>query len=101
MNNSIEWQEPEQHFKQERVSKDKRWHISTTQPSDPKPTALFLTNYDLLLSPCGNGANYRECFETFIHNCETFIDKVKTAKNEAEVYLRQLRADEQDAAYEN
>jgi len=101
MNKTIEWQEPEQHIKQERVSKDKRWHLSTAQPSDPKTPALFLTNYDLLLSPYGNGANCQECFETFIRNCETFIDKVKTARNEAEIYLRQLHADEQETANEN
>lgn len=87
--NRIEWKMTEQNLLQELVSADSRWHISKTQKGTEKPT-FFMSNYDLLLTPHGTGADYRECFETFIADCDAFIEKVKSVRDEAKAHLQSL-----------
>ena len=89
MKNTIEWKEPEQHIKQVLISSDNRWHISKNQNGREVPS-FFLLNYDLLLMPHGTGADYRECFETFITDCDAFIEKVKAVRDEAKAHLQSL-----------
>ena len=73
----IEWKITEQMLSQELVSTDNRWHISKTQSGDAD-AEFFLTNYDLLLSPHGTGKDYRECFESFIADCESRSSPIAT-----------------------
>ena len=87
----IEWQITEQNLSQELVSKDNRWHISRTQKGKSEPE-FFLSQWDLLLTPHGSGADYRACFETFITDCDSYIDKVKDIRDEAESHLTELVA---------
>ena len=89
MKNTIEWKEPEQQIKQELVSADGRWHISKNQKGREVPS-FFLLNYDLLLTPHGTGADYRECFETFIADCDAFTRKVEAVRDEAKAHLQSL-----------
>ncbi len=89
MPHPIEWKEPEQHIKQELVSTDGRWHISKNQNGQESPS-FFLLNYDLLLTPHGTGANYRECFEAFIADCDAFIGKAEAVRDEAKAHLQLL-----------
>ncbi len=87
----IEWKLTEQNLSQEMVSTDNRWHISKTQSGHADPT-FFLSNYDLLLTPHGTGSDYRDCFEKFIADCDTYINKVKAARDEAVSHLTELVA---------
>lgn len=87
--NRIEWKISEQNLSQELISADSRWHISKTQKGTEKPT-FFMFNYDLLLTPHGTGADYRECFETFIADCDAFIRKVEAVRDEAKAHLQSL-----------
>ena len=84
--NQIEWRITEQNLSQELASQDDRWHISKTQKGSEEPQ-FFLTNYDLLLTPHGTGADYRECFESFIKNCDAFVEKVKAVRAEAKEHM--------------
>ena len=85
----IEWKIPEQMLSQELVSTDNRWHISKTQSGDAD-AEFFLTNYDLLLSPHGTGKDYRECFESFIADCDDYIRKVTAIRDEARMHMEKL-----------
>ena len=51
---------------------------------------FFLTNYDLLLSPHGTGKDYRECFESFIADCDDYIRKVTAIRDEARMHMEKL-----------
>ena len=82
----INWNITEQELKQELVSSDNRWHISKTQKGEEE-SKFFLTNYDLLLSPHGSGPDYKACFETFIEDCDKFIEKIKKIQQEAREHL--------------
>lgn len=82
----IKWNIANRELKQEMISSDNRWHISKTQKSEDE-SKFFLTNYDLLLTPHGSGSNYKVCFETFIENCDLFIEKVRKIQQEAKEYL--------------
>ena len=88
---NINWKITEQELKQEMVSTDNRWHISKTQKPDAD-SKYFLTNYDLLLTPHGNGPDYKVCFETFIENCDQFIEKVRLIQQEAREHLSVMLA---------
>ena len=87
----IEWKITEQNLSQELVSQDNRWHIFRTQKGKSEPE-FFLSQWDLLLTPHGTGSNYRECFETFIADCDSFINKVKAIRDEAASHLMELVA---------
>ena len=83
----IQWNVTEQNISQKLVSIDNRWHISKKQEGTKK-TRFFMT--DLLLTPSGAGKNYRECFETFIRNCDEFAKLLEQVRNEAEEHLKTL-----------
>ena len=83
---NISWKMTDQELKQEMVSSDNRWHISKTQKGEEE-SKFFLTNYDLLLTPHGSGPDYKVCFETFIENCDQFIEKIKKIQQEAHEHL--------------
>ena len=89
--NKIEWKVTERELKQKLASADNRWHISTTENGHANP-AFSLSNYDLFLAPYGTGANYRECFETFIADCDAFLAKVTAVRDEAKAHLSDLIA---------
>ncbi len=88
---TIEWEISEQSLSQDLISKDRRWHISKKQTGHNEPE-FFMSNYDLLLTPHGTGADYRECFETFIADCDKFVEHVGKIKAEAERHLADLIA---------
>ena len=83
---NISWKMTDQELKQELVSSDNRWHISKTQKGEEE-SKFFLTNYDLLLTPHGSGPDYKACFETFIEDCDQFIEKIKNIQQEAREHL--------------
>ncbi len=85
----IEWKITEQNLSQELVSQDNRWHISRTQKGKSEPE-FFLSQWDLLLTPHGSGADYRACFETFITDCDEFMKKVAAIQTEAREHLQTL-----------
>ena len=82
----INWNITDQELKQELVSDDNRWHISKTQKGEEE-SRFFLTNYDLLLTPHGSGPDYKVCFETFIKNCDQYIEKIKKIQQEAREHM--------------
>ena len=82
----INWNITEQELKQELVSSDNRWHISKTQKGEEE-SKFFLTNYDLLLTPHGSGPDYKACFETFIEDCDRFVEKIRNIQQEAREHL--------------
>ena len=88
---NIEWKITEQESQQEMVSADGRWHISKSQKGE-QPPQFYLTNYDLLLSPHGYGTDYWQCFETFIADCDTFIEKVKAIRDQARTHKEEMLA---------
>ena len=83
---NISWKMTDQELKQEMVSSDNRWHISKTQKGEEK-SKFFLTNYDLLLTPHGSGPDYKVCFETFIDDCDRFVEKIRSIQQEAREHL--------------
>ena len=82
----INWNITEQELKQELVSNDNRWHISKTQKGEEE-SKFFLTNYDLLLTPHGSGPDYKVCFETFIEDCDRFVEKIRNIQQEAREHM--------------
>ena len=86
---NIDWQITEQESQQEMVSSDGRWHISKNQKGE-QPPSFFLTNYDLLISPHGIGKDYKECFESFLVNCDAFIEKIKTIRDQAKNHMEEM-----------
>lgn len=85
----IEWQIKDQEIKQDIASEDNRWHISRSQKGHEEPK-LFLTNYDLLLTPHGTGKDYLECFQNFIENCDQYVEHILKAKEEAKQHILML-----------
>jgi len=57
-------------------------------------------HYDLFLAPYGTGANYRECFETFIADCDAFIEKAGKIRDEAWEHLNALLEAEKELSHE-
>ena len=85
----IEWKMTEQNVTQELTSADNRWHISKRQEGTKEP-GFFMTNYDLLLTPHGTGKDYRECFTTFIQNCDEYLKLTAKVRDEAKEHLNAL-----------
>jgi hypothetical protein len=85
----IEWKITEQESRQEMVSADGRWHISKNQQGEQSPQ-FFLTNYDLLYAPHGSGTDYKQCFESFITDCDAFIAKVKAVRDLAQTHMKEM-----------
>ncbi|AVM43952.1 hypothetical protein C5Q97_04215 [Victivallales bacterium CCUG 44730] len=88
---NIEWKITEQESQQEMVSADGRWHITKNQKGNLEPS-FFLTNYDLLLSPHGCGTDYKQCFESFIADCDVFIEKIKAVRDQARMHMDEMLA---------
>jgi len=86
----IEWRVTEQSVKQELVSVDKRWRISRTRKGNG-PSEFYLSNFDMLLTPHGTGVDYKECFESFIADCDAFTERIKAVKAAAQEHLRALQ----------
>lgn len=91
----IEWKIVNNETKQEITSTDNRWHISKTQKGEDECN-LFLTNFDLLLTPHGSGVNYKKCFESFIKNCEIHIKEIRNAQQEAQKYINSISETESE-----
>ena len=91
----IDWQITEQESQQEMVSSDGRWHISKNKKGE-QPPSFFLTNYDLLITPHGLGKDYKECFGSFIAECDTFIEKVKSIRDQARKHMDEMIAAERE-----
>ena len=89
MAEAIEWKITEQTVAQKLTSSDNRWHISKTQSGDAD-AKFFLTNCDLLLSPHGTGKDYKQCFESFITDCDDYIRKVTAIRDEARMHMEEL-----------
>lgn len=86
---NIEWKITEQESRQEMVSADGFWHITKTQKG-AQPSSFFLTHYELLLSPHGSGTDYKECFESFIAECDTYIGKIKEVQTQARMHMEEM-----------
>ena len=98
--NKINWNTVKSETKEELTSKDNRWHITKTKSGDGE-SDFFLTNYQLLLTPNGQGNNYKACFEDFIENCEQYIEKVRKAQQEAREYMNSIQDSADDSEVEN
>ena len=85
----IEWKITEQESQQEMVSADGRWHITKTQKGEQSPQ-FFLTNYELLLSPHGSGTDYKQCFETFIADCDACIVRIQAIRDQARTHMEAM-----------
>lgn len=85
----IEWKITEQESQQEMVSSDGRWHITKNQKGEQEPQ-FYLSNYDLLLTPHGTGTDYKQCFGTFIAECDSFIEKIKTIREQARKHMEEM-----------
>ena len=44
------------------------------------------------VSPHGSGTDYKQCFETFITDCDAFIEKVKAIRDQARTHMEELLA---------
>ena len=40
-----------------------------------------------VLTPHGSGPDYKVCFETFIENCDQYIEKIKKIQQEAREHM--------------
>ena len=85
----IEWKITEQESQQEMVSADGRWHVTKNQKGNQEPS-FYLSNYDLLLSPHGSGTDYKQCFESFIADCDAFIEKIKEVREQARMHMDEM-----------
>ena len=97
---NIEWTITEQESQQEMVSSNGSWHITKNQKGE-QPPQFYLTNYDLLISPHGSGTDYKQCFETFIADCDEKIGKMKKIREEALSYLTKMVKAEKGLIHEN
>lgn len=84
--NKIKWELTEQMQRNVMTSEDKRWHWTKEEQLGVEPR-MFLSNYDLLLSPSGTGKDVRECFENFIESCNQAIERIRKAQQEAREYI--------------
>ena len=84
----IEWQTESSESQLEQISPDGRWHLDT-KTEDGK-TRLYLTNFDILCSPCGLGENARECWEKFVRYCDGYAEKLAMIREEAAAILANL-----------
>ena len=86
----LKWNIEDQEVTQKMVSSDKRWHISKRHNSKAAGD-FFLSNFDILLTPHGTGSDYKECFESFIANCDKYVAKLAEIKEEAKQHLEELK----------
>lgn len=91
--NSIIWKSPVCEAYEENVSEDERWHVSRKQSGTEKPE-IYLSNYDLLLTPVGIGCSIEECFEKFIKACDRYTERLTKIRDAAQTELDALRENE-------
>jgi len=70
----------------EKVTQDGRWHLSSKATIGEKPQ-MYLSNYDLLSSPCGLAENLPNCLQQFIESCDIYAGKLAVIKSEAQRLL--------------
>jgi hypothetical protein len=58
---------------------------------------MYLTCMSLLLTPHGTGNTVNGCFESFIDNCDEYIERINRYKEEAQKYLREQEDKSVDA----
>lgn len=63
--------------------------------------SLAVLSYDLLLSPHGTGKDYRECFESFIADCNDYIRKITAIRDEARMHMEKLLKAEESLENQN
>ncbi|MFA6690195.1 MAG: hypothetical protein WCS18_12025 [Sphaerochaetaceae bacterium] len=87
---SIQWKTTIHKTFEESVSQDNRWCVSREQTNSDNPK-MHLSNYELLLPPCGSGKSIEECFEKFIANCDRYTELLAKIKAVAMIQLDTLR----------
>ena len=88
---NIQWKISVRNTREEIVSSDSRWSLIRNETT-PGATELFLSNFDLLLSPCSHGASIFECFEKFIVECDRYAEKLAKVRSMAEKQLEAMRS---------
>ena len=87
---NIQWNISVRKTREEIVSSDSRWSLIRNETTSGA-TELFLSNLDLLLSPCSYGASIFECFEKFIVECDRYAEKLARVRSMAEKELETMR----------
>ena len=88
---NIQWKISLRKTREEFVSSDSRWSMIRNETT-PGATELFLSNIELLLSPCSYGASIFECFEKFIVECDRYAEKLAKVRSIAEKQLEAMRS---------
>ena len=87
---NIQWKISLRKTHEEIVSSDSRWSMIRNETT-PGATELFLSNIELLLSPCCHGASIIECFEKFLVECDRYAEKLAKVRAMAEKELEAMR----------
>jgi hypothetical protein len=88
---NIQWNISVRKTREEIVSSDSRWSLIRNE-TRPGGTELFLSNIDLLLSPCCHGSSIIECFEKFLVECDRYAEKLAKVRSIAEKQLEAMRS---------
>jgi len=88
---NIQWKISLRKTREEIVSSDSRWSLIRNETT-PGATELFLSNIELLLSPCCHGASIIECFEKFLVECDRYAEKLARVRSIAEKQLETMRS---------
>ena len=88
---NIQWKISLRKTHEEFVSSDSRWSLIRNETC-PGGTELFLSNLDLLLSPCSHGASIFECFEKFLVECDRYAERLARVRSIAEKQLETMRS---------
>ena len=88
---NIQWNISVRKTREEIVSSDSRWSLIRNETC-PGGTELFLSNLDLLLSPCSYGASIFECFEKFLVECDRYAERLARVRSIAEKQLETMRS---------
>lgn len=64
------------------------WHLRIKDGDD-----MYLSNYELLVSPSGIGKNEVECWRNFIEHCNRYLPIIKQKRDEAIQILQKLEND--------
>ena len=88
---NIQWNISVRKTREEIVSSDSRWSMIRNETT-PGATELFLTNIELLLSPCSHGASIFECFEKFLVECDRYAERLARVRSIAEKQLETMRS---------
>ena len=79
---------------------DSQWHMTKTSTHN-EDGKFFLSNFEILLTPHGTGVDYKECFESFIANCDKYAEKLAEVKAEAQRHLDEFLTFEKELENEN